>query len=147
MTIYNKCIHEVAADTLPKDEKIHIKDCIIDRLCLGFSTFHAEIVIEGCIIKEMVLISAWFEQGFTFVNNIVKDQIQYEMGGHNMQPVRIENNIFLNIFIFFDCYFMNSLIIKNNIFLNDCTLWNTTNTFCEYEVTGNRGKMDVKRID
>ena len=30
-----------------------------------------------------------------------------------MQPVRIENNIFLNIFIFFDCYFMNSLIIAN----------------------------------
>lgn len=147
MTIYKKYIQEVVADTLPKDEKIHINNCIIGCLCLGFSTFHAEIVIENCIINEMVLISAWFEQGFVFVNNIVKNQVQYEMGGHNMQPVRIENNIFLSIFIFFDCYFMSSLIIKNNIFLGDCTLWNTTNSFSEYDITGNMGKMDVKRID
>ena len=111
MTIYNKHIHEVAADTLPQNEEILIKNCIIENLNLGFSTFQAEVVIEGCIINEMVLISAWFEQGFTFVNNIVKKQVQYEMGGHNMQPVRIENNIFLSIFVFFDCIFMSSLII------------------------------------
>ena len=147
MTIYKKHIHEVMADTLPKDEEIHIKDCIIDCLCLGFSTFHSKIVIEGCIINEMVLISAWFEQGFVFMNNIVRNHVQYEMGGHNMQPVRIENNIFLSIFVFFDCYFMSSLIIKNNLFLDNCTLWNKTNSFSEYEVTGNTGKMDVKRID
>lgn len=147
MTIYNKNIHEVMADTLPKDEKIHIKNCIIGCLYLGFNTFHAEIVIENSIINEMVLISAWFEQGFVFVNNIVNNQVQYEMGGHNIQPVRIENNIFLSIFIFFDCHFMSSLIIKNNLFLGDCTLWNTTNSFGEYDVTGNTGKMDVKRID
>ena len=147
MTIYNKCIHEVAADTLPQNEEILIKNCIIENLNLGFSTFQAEVVIEGCIINEMVLISAWFEQGFTFVNNIVKKQVQYEMGGHNMQPVRIENNIFLSIFVFFDCIFMSSLIIKNNLFLSDCTLWNATNDFNENEITGNTGKMDINRID
>ncbi|MCR5366226.1 MAG: hypothetical protein K6E67_08820 [Prevotella sp.] len=147
MTIYNKHIHEVAADTLPQNEEILIKNCIIENLNLGFSTFQAEVVIEGCIINEMVLISAWFEQGFTFVNNIVKKQVQYEMGGHNMQPVRIENNIFLSIFVFFDCIFMSSLIIKNNLFLSDCTLWNATNDFNENEITGNTGKMDINRID
>ena len=147
MTIYNKHIHEVAADTLPQNEEILIKNCIIENLNLGFSTFQAEVVIEGCVINEMVLISAWFEQGFTFVNNIVKKQVQYEMGGHNMQPVRIENNIFLSIFVFFDCIFMSSLIIKNNLFLSDCTLWNATNDFNENEITGNTGKMDINRID
>ena len=147
MTIYNKHIHEVAADTLPQNEEILIKNCIIENLNLGFSTFQAEVVIEGCIINEMVLISAWFEQGFTFVNNIVKKQVQYEMGGHNMQPVRIENNIFLSIFVFFDCIFMSSLIIKNNLFLSDCSLWNATNDFNENEITGNTGKMDINRID
>lgn len=137
----------MAADTLPQNEEILIKNCIIENLNLGFSTFQAEVVIEGCIINEMVLISAWFEQGFTFVNNIVKKQVQYEMGGHNMQPVRIENNIFLSIFVFFDCIFMSSLIIKNNLFLSDCTLWNATNDFNENEITGNTGKMDINRID
>lgn len=147
MILKNKIISEVVADALPKDEPIHIKDCIIYNLCLGFSTFHAEVIVEHCIVDNIVLVSAWFEQGFTFKNNIVKKQVQYEMGGHNLQPVRIENNIFLSIFVFFDCIFMSQLIVKNNLFLANCTLWNTTNTIPEYEITGNEGKMDVKRID
>lgn len=148
MIIEKEVINKIDADSLNKEEALLIKDCVIDTLSLSFSEFHAAVTIDGCVIKTLRLVSAWFEHGLTFKNNIVWSVVQYEMWGHNSQPIIVENNIFQDTFVFFDCQFEDDLVVRNNLFLKDCTLWNTTNVFDKKVIVEqNMGRMDIMRIE
>ena len=125
-------------------EEIYIRDCIIEDLSLGFATFAYPVTIEKCIIGTIRLHSTWFMQGLTLKNCIVKGKVEYE-AGENRQSIIIRNNIFLEPFIFWDCYFEADIIVQENIFSKDCSLLDTSNHFCTVcKSIHNFGAMNMK---
>lgn len=104
------------------DSQIMISDSIIDVLNLGFTTYQYPVLIKNSSIQELVIHSAWFKGGLLLENCIIKEVINYEMGGHNESPIVINDNIFQDLFIFYDCHFQDKLIIRNNIFNKGSTL-------------------------
>lgn len=99
-----------------KRNNYHISNQIIDSLKIGFTRFDFKVIIENCIIEHLEIHSAWFNEGLVLEGNIIKNYIDYQMGGHNNSPIKIENNIFEGFFNFFDCHFENKIILSHNIF-------------------------------
>jgi hypothetical protein len=95
---------------------------ILNKLELGFNVYLSEVIIENCLIENIQIHSAWFKKGFIFRNNIVKCDIDYQMGGHNCDQILMENNIFMGFLIFFDCHFEEKIIVRNNIFQKGANL-------------------------
>jgi hypothetical protein len=124
-----------------------ISNQIVGILDFGFKVYNNEITIDNCIINTLILHNARFEAGFCMRNCIVKNKVQYEMGGHNQKPVIFDNNIFESLFVFLDCIFEADLIITNNIFIDGCTLYNGYNEFNNVIIENNIGKMDDERWD
>lgn len=148
MIIDSKTIDLIDPDFIKMNEEITIQNSIIELLDLSSLEFNNKITISHCHIREIRLRSTWFLKGFELVNCIIRDKIQFEMGGHNRKPIRIEGNVFMNLFVFFDCWFMSDVNVINNIFIKGCTLRNTYNTFdCKLNCTGNIGDMDVLQMD
>jgi hypothetical protein len=130
-------------------ESIIIDNSIIDILDLRFTEYRLNVSIINCHINNLMLHTSWFKGGFLMENCIIKDKINYEMGGHNESPIVIRKNLFCDIFIFFDCQFINKLIINNNIFLNGCTLIGESmnNTFkSRIEIGENIGNMNINKV-
>ena len=130
MEIENKIIETIDIKfLLEKEDVLYFKNCIIENIDLiGVFELKIELRIENCIISNLQINSCWFTKGFVFKNNIVKNTIDYQMGGHNVNAIIIEGNIFLAFFSFFDCQFEEIIRLKNNIFRNG------TN------ILGNKGK-------
>ena len=105
-----------------------IANRIIDQLEIGFTTYNFEVIIENCLIEHLQIHSAWFKEGLIFKNNIIKMDIDYQMGGHNNSPIIIESNIFESFFNFFDCHFEEKVIIRNNIFQKGTNLLGNVGT-------------------
>jgi len=99
-----------------KANDYYISNQVINSLKIGFTRFDLEVIIENCIIEHLEIHSTWFHKGLILKGNIIKNDIDYQMGGHNNSPIRIENNIFEGFFNFFDCHFDDKLILSNNIF-------------------------------
>jgi len=104
-----------------------IRNLVIHSLEIGFTNIHSEVTIENCIIDRMEIHSTWFQRGLILNGNIIKNKIDYQMGGHNHSPIRIENNIFENFFNFFDCQFYDQVFVLNNIFKGDTNLLGNIN--------------------
>ena len=148
MIIDSKTIDLIDPDFIKMNEEIIIQNSIIELLDLSSLEFNNKFTISHCHIGEIRLRSTWFLKGFELVNCIIRDKIQFEMGGHNKKPIRIEGNVFMNLFVFFDCWFMSDVNVINNIFIKGCTLRNTYNTFdCKLNCTSNIGDMDVLQMD
>ena len=98
----------------------------------------------NCIIGTIRLHSTWFMQGLTLKNCVVKEKVEYE-AGEKRQPIIIRNNIFLEQFIFWDCYFEADIIVQENIFSKGCSLLDTSNHFCTVcKSKHNIGAMNIK---
>jgi hypothetical protein len=124
-----------------------ISSQIIGTLDFGFETFYNEIIVENCIIDTLILHNARFVSGFCMRNCIVKNKVQYEMGGHNQKRIVFSNNIFEGLFVFLDCIFEEELVLIGNQFLDGCTLYNGYNEFRGLKLENNIGKMDDDRWD
>lgn len=130
------------------NREILISDSVMDIVDLRFSTFNQKVSVRNCVINHLLIHSSFFINGFTIDNCVVKEKVQFEMGGHNKSPIVIHNNIFCGLFVFFDCQFDEQLSILNNIFKKGSTLFNKTNTFeIKPEVYGNIGVMNVEAIE
>lgn len=130
------------------NKEIQLSDSIMNIVDLRFSTYKKKVTIRNCIINHLLIHSSFFEDGFLIENCIIKEKIQYEMGGHNMSPIVIHDNVFCDLFVFFDCQFESLLSINNNVFKKGSTLFNKTNTFAvNPDIYDNIGKMDVDAID
>jgi hypothetical protein len=100
-----------------------LSNCIIDTVNLiGVFELETHLVIENCVINNFNIHSCWFLNGLVLKNSIVRNSIDYQMGGHNMKPIILEGNIFLNFFNFFDCQFENTIELKSNIFMKGANL-------------------------
>lgn len=146
----NLIIPEIRYDEIVKFDKVIIKNCYIQSLNLeGTFELETELIIENCIIDFFKIHSCWFKEGLLLKNNIFKNYIDYQMGGHNKKPIMIEENIFCNFFNFFDCQFFDRLEIKKNIFIYGSNLMGNldegyASTFDQFPVLeDNIGNIDL----
>lgn len=149
MIIKNEIIEELKIEE-NINENIYISNVIATSIDLSFMTFIDKVRIEECYIDNLFINSSWFNNGFELHNCIIKNKIQYEMGGHNNSPIVIKNNIFCNTFIFLDCHFFDELTIKENIFNKGCTILGSSmnNTFDKKpEIFNNIGDVYINQID
>lgn len=127
---------------------IEICDSVIDTIDFRYSIFNQPVLIKNCLIDYLLIHSSFFAAGLVIDSCVVKEKIQFEMGGHNKCPIIIQNNIFCKLFVFFDCIFDDRLIVKNNIFKQGSTVFNKTNTFgLEPFISDNIGPMDLIYAD
>lgn len=152
MIINNKILDIISFEEI-KEEDVHIIGCLIETINLMAVEMCARITIENSIVKNLNIHSCWFKKGFVLINNHIDNYIDYQMGGHNIEPIIIQNNIFNDFFNFFDCQFISDVIVKNNIFLKGTNLVGNVdegfkNSFdAKLIVEGNVGQLDVDGIN
>jgi hypothetical protein len=130
-----------------------ISNQIINSFEIGFANINNEVTIENCIIDCLEIHSTWFTRGLNLKGNIIKNSIDYQMGGHNSCPIRIEENIFEGFFNFFDCHFEDIVFITNNVFKKGTNILGNINegyknTFENgFEIRNNIGNIYMNQID
>lgn len=135
-----------------ENESITIKNSYINKIDLAFTRFeYSNLVITGCTIGKLFLHTAWFSKGFVLSNCVIEEEFNYEMGGHNEEPIVIKNNIFCKFAIFFDCQFNELLIVENNIFCKGTNILidfhtGANNSFAKStRINNNLGELDYER--
>lgn len=119
----NIVIETLKLDDIKSNECFHLINCKIDTIDLvGVFHLNVEVKIEDCLINELKIHSCWFTKGLLLKNCIVKNYVDYQMGGHNTKPILIEGNIFNEFVNFFDCQFEDIVEVKNNIFIKGTNL-------------------------
>ena len=152
MIIENKIIDTLDVSILNLQDSIFIKNCIIKTINFDLIAFKHETSIEGCIIDSFLLHACWFENGLHLINNQFNNYIDYQMGGHNLKPINLVNNIFVEFFNFFDCHFEELIKVNSNIFLKGSNLLGNKlegfhNTFDKGIVYKNNvGKIDANNF-
>jgi hypothetical protein len=152
MKIKNKIIDVLHYEQLNLNESIHICDSIIKTINFDTFAFENEVIIERCIIDNFLIHSCWFKKGLVFKNNQLINFVDYQMGGHNQQPIYFEGNIFFGFVNFFDCQFKDLIKVKNNIFIKGSNLLGNKNegfhnTFDNGIIEENNlGEIDLERL-
>jgi len=148
----NQYIDLFNQDDLKGYNTFHLDNCLIDTIDLvGIFELNVNLVIENCIINDLKIHSCWFTRGLLMKNNIVKNWVDYQMGGHNAMSIVIEGNVFLDFFNFFDCQFENVIELKNNVFKKGTNLLGNKgegfeNIFANgWFIEGNVGDIDINR--
>lgn len=154
MVIENKNIEIIDLQYFEGENNCHLVNCIITTIDLiGTFDIKVHLVIENCIVDYLKIHSCWFTNGLVIKNCIINNNIDYQMGGHNLEPLIIEGNIFIGFFNFFDCQFENRIELKNNIFVKGTNLLGNIgegfeNTFNRgYLIENNKGDIDVNEVD
>ena len=149
----NSFIDVLTLDDLKRDNTYHIDNCIINTIdFIGSFEINDHIIIANCIIKDLQIHSCWFINGFSLKKCIIKNYIDYQMGGHNARPISLEGNIFMEFVNFFDCQFGAVIEVKNNIFVQGTNLLGNkkegfANTFDKgWVVEGNLGRVDIDGV-
>lgn len=127
MKIENKIIGKFHSSEIKTISLFHVKNCIIDTVDFDFFECEFKIIIENCIINNLLIHSCWFENGLDFNNNHVRNYVNYQMGGHNKKPINITGNIFCDFVSFFDCHFEDQMLLQNNLFLKGSNLLGNKN--------------------
>lgn len=134
-------------------KSFHLINCIINTIDLiGVFELNAYLILENCIINNLNIHSCWFVNGFLLKNCIVKNYVDYQMGGHNANPIVMEGNVFIGFFNFFDCQFENRIELKNNVFVKGTNLLGNKgegfeNNFAEgWLIEDNVGKIDINEV-
>jgi hypothetical protein len=91
--------------------------------------------------------------GLTIRNSIIANFIDYQMGGHNIQPIILEGNVFLKFFNFFDCEFGDIIKLKNNVFKKGTNLLGNKGEGFEnrfekgWFIENNIGRTDINEVE
>jgi hypothetical protein len=153
MVIANKNIKCIKKSDLNGHDTIQLVNCIIEAIDLiGAFELKVHLVIESCIINDLQIHSCWFEDGLLLKGSVVKNYVDYQMGGHNSEPIVIDGNVFVGFFNFFDCQFKNVIELKNNVFKKGTNLLGNKgegfeNSFANgWVVEDNVGHIDLDEI-
>ena len=125
------------------------ENSIIELIDFKYNEILIPIKISNCIIKKLDIYGCWFKKGFILEKCIIIDTIIYEMGGHNNMEIQLTNNIFCKFIDFFDCHFIEKVIIENNIFMEGTNIIGNQNkgyknTF-EKDPSGRGGRAQPRR--
>lgn len=150
----NQNIDLINQEDLKSHNTLHIINCIINTIDLmGVFELNAYLIIENCIINNLKIHSCWFVNGLLLKNCIVNGYVDYQMGGHNANPIIIEGNVFTSFFNFFDCQFENRIELKNNVFIKGTNLLGNKgkgfeNSFIKgWIAENNAGNIDVNEVE
>ena len=117
MVIANQKIESINQNELKGNESFRFFNCIVETIdLLGVFELKVHLILENCIINNLQIHSCWFVNGLLIKNSIVKNYVDYQMGGHNTNPIVIEGNVFEDFFNFFDCQFDGVVELKYNVF-------------------------------
>lgn len=139
MKIENEIIKVLEHPNVTDGEGIHIRNSIINTLDFDTLEFNNQVIIEKCIIENLLIHSCWFKKGLIFKNNLVMGYIDYQMGGHNKEAIIIDGNVFCEFLNFFDCHFENLFELKGNIFIKGSNLLGNVNE-------GFRNSFDIEIV-
>lgn len=150
----NQIINLLNQENLKGHSTFHLTDCIINTIDLiGVFDLNVHLRIENCIINNLEIHSCWFVNGLFLKNNIIKNYVDYQMGGHNLSPIIIEGNIFTEFFNFFDCQFEDIVELKNNVFEKGTNLLGNKgegfeNSFSRgFIIENNIGNIDINEVN
>jgi len=153
MVTKNQNIKYVNQDCLKSYEFFCLIDCLIDTIDLmGVFELNIQLKIENCIINNLRIHSCWFVKGLILKNCVVRGYVDYQMGGHNNDPIIIEGNVFTEFLNFFDCHFVNNIELRNNVFIKGTNLLGNKgegfeNSFIEgWLVENNIGNVSVNGV-
>lgn len=150
----NQNIDILSQEDLKGHNTLHLINCIINTIDLiGVFELNIHLIVENCIINNLKIHSCWFVNGFLLKNCIVKNYVDYQMGGHNSNPIIIDGNVFMGFLNFFDCQFENRIEIKNNVFIKGTNLLGNKgegfeNSFVEgWLAENNVGDIDLNEVE
>ncbi|HVI48130.1 MAG TPA: hypothetical protein VM802_24900 [Chitinophaga sp.] len=146
----NQNIDFLNRDDFKDHNVVHLVNCLINTIDLiGVFELNVYLIIEDCIINNLKIHSCWFVNGLLLKNNIIRNYVDYQMGGHNVNPIVIEGNVFTGFLNFFDCQFENCIELKNNVFEKGTNLLGNKgegfeNSFANgWVVENNVGNIDI----
>jgi|SRR5690554_1170800 len=150
----NQNIYLLNQEDIKGHNTFHLINCIINTIDLnGVFELNVHLVIENCIISNLKIHSCWFVNGLLLKNCIVRDYVDYQMGGHNRSPIIIEGNVFTSFFNFFDCQFESRIELNNNVFIKGTNLLGNKgegfeNSFVEgWSAENNVGRIDINEVE
>jgi len=144
MEILNQEIEKLSYTDLRPGETIYIKSSKIKEVNFDTTEFYDKVVIENCTIGILKIHACWFHKGLLFRNNRVQSYVDYQMGGHNKEPILLEGNTFCDFFNFFDCHFEAILEVKGNTFTKGSNLFGNQEE--GYRNTFENGFINEKNI-
>ena len=122
LKIINQNIKIIHYSDLDNVSSCLISNSVIDTINFDLFDANIEIIIENCIINNLLIHECWFRKGLLFKNNNVLNYIDYQMGGHNKKPIKFIGNVFNEFVNFFDCQFDSFIELDNNIFTKGTNL-------------------------
>lgn len=150
----NQIIELLNQEDLRDYKTFHLINCIINTIDLiGVFELNVHLIIENCIITNFKIHSCWFVNGLLLKNCIIRNYVDYQMGGHNVHIIVIEGNVFLGFFNFFDCQFENRIELKNNVFIKGTNFLGNRgegyeNSFVKgWLAENNVGRIDVNEVE
>jgi hypothetical protein len=150
----NQILELINKEDLIDHQTFHLINCIVNTIDLtGVFDLNVYLILENCIVNNLQIHSCWFKKGFLLKNCIIKNYIDYQMGGHNVNPIIIEGNVFMEFFNFFDCQFENRIELVNNVFIKGTNLLGNRgegfeNSFVEgWLIENNLGRIDLNEVE
>jgi hypothetical protein len=149
----NQYIEVLNQEHLKGHSTFHLINNIINTVDLtGVFELNTYLIMENCIIHNLNIHSCWFANGLLLKNCIIKNYVDYQMGGHNLKPIVMEGNVFMDFFNFFDCQFKSRIELKYNILVKGTNLLGNKgegfeNSFVEgWLVENNVGNIDLNEV-
>jgi len=138
------------------DQSVSFKKDVIFRNCsLGqfispSTEFYGNVVFESCEIKKFVFNYTYFFSGLRLIDCTVSEYLDFEAGGHNKNGEFIlRSNTFEKFVNFFDCWFLEPVIVENNLFKDGTNLLGNVGLSFSVKfekgknVSGNQGRLDI----
>jgi hypothetical protein len=132
--------------------EIHFDHCRIEGInasCLGLGK---KVVLNNCTVNYLCFYSTYFLEGFEMRNCILKDEVTFSCGVHNLFPnyFIIDGCIFEGFVDFFDIYFEGTALITNNKFFKGTNLElyaKSVKKGAELKIANNEGDLKLRTKD
>ncbi|WP_316835637.1 hypothetical protein [Pedobacter nutrimenti] len=100
------------------DKEIIIENCVIENLICISIQFNKHITVKNTYVKAASFDFCYFIGGLIIDNCIFDEYLDFNAGGHNSKGnfITINGNRFRGFVNFFDCWFNGEVSVNNNIF-------------------------------
>lgn len=100
------------------NKEVVFENCIVDYFSGSVTHFEKPVKLINCHFKKCQFISTYFLGGLLIDHCTFDDYLDFQTGGHNKtgSSIIMTNNDFKGFVNFFDCWYENEVIIRNNTF-------------------------------
>lgn len=110
------------------DKEIIIENCIIENIVCISIEFNKQVTIKNTYVKAASFDFCYFIGGLVIDNCVFDKYLDFNAGGHNLKGnfIIINCNHFHGFVNFFDCWFNGEISVSNNVFKNGTNILSTT---------------------